>query len=121
MLLAYAPSKPTLPGQWAEAYGPASRYPGDDRVDIVCFDHYGNDDFSDLLVQDCEAVADFAQRHGKVPAICEYGVKNGVQNTQIADWHTRVFLTPVLASPACRNIPFAMTWRNMAPDSYWVP
>merc|ERR1712232_1318636 len=63
----------------------------------------------------------FAAEHGKVPAICEYGVKGGVQNTAIADWHTRAFLKPVLGSAACRNISFAMTWRNTAPDSYWVP
>lgn len=122
MLLAYSPAQPVTLG-WEGAFGdgPDSRYPGDNLVDIACFDHYGFNDFHEGLVADCEAVVQFAAEHGKIPAICEYGVSEGIQNTDIADWHMSSFLQPIVESHACLNISWAMTWRNRSPNRYHVP
>jgi mannan endo-1,4-beta-mannosidase len=124
ILLAYAPSKPTQSkATWDLAYGDGagSLYPGDDRVDIACFDNYGAGDYSQTLLQDCEAVVGFASAKGKVPAICESGVKQGTQNTNISSWFMSAFLDPVVTSSACARVAFTYTWRNSKPDSYWVP
>jgi mannan endo-1,4-beta-mannosidase len=124
ILLAYAPSKPTQSAAvWDLAYGGSatSAYPGDDRVDITCFDNYGPDDYSKALIQDCEAVVDFSNVRGKVPAICESGVRQGTENTNISSWFVSAFLNPILASSTCSHIAFTYTWRNSKPNSYWVP
>jgi hypothetical protein len=39
----------------------------------------------------------------------------------MVDWYISAFLGPVLNSSTCSEIAFAYTWRNSAPDSYWVP
>jgi mannan endo-1,4-beta-mannosidase len=55
LLYAYAPSKPASGGNWKLAFTDA--YPGDERVDIECFDHYGHNDFHEDLLEDCEKVS----------------------------------------------------------------
>jgi len=130
MLIAYAPSKPAAsPASADAAFGPSpvtSRYPGDSLVDVACFDNYGATDAfaADALVADAELVARFAAVHGKVPGICEFGRAKGVQNlnaTSAGAWWTDQVLAPLLGSEAGRRMPFALTWRNSEPDSYWVP
>ena len=143
ILLAFAPSKPTQsPESWQLAYGdgPGSTYPGDDRVDIACFDHYGPDDYHAALISDCEAVVGFAQSRGKVPAICESGVKGGTQNTNKvrvcglpifllcamvllrsylplpqSGWWTEDFLDPIAASSGCSRVAFTYLLRAIFP------
>jgi len=124
VLFAYSPAKPASTGAWDLAFGEgaASAYPGDSRVDIACFDHYGEGDFHEALLQDCDAVSAFAQAHRKVAAICEFGVHKGLPTLEGShpDWFTAAFLVPVLASLACQRIAFAYTWAN-SKNSYWVP
>merc|ERR1711879_260830 len=75
------------------------------------------------MVATCEKVSAFAMRHGKIPAMAEFGISQGIQNTKITDWYSHQFLQPVLASPLCRRIAFAMTWSNFGSGtvSHWVP
>ena len=120
LLYAYSPSKPTI--HWEIAFGDnsmASRYPGDDEVDIACFDRYGPGDFSRDLVGDCTRVSNFASSHGKLLAICEVGVKNGIQEEADPAWYMNVLLQPLLRE--CPRVAYVNTWRNANPDSYWVP
>lgn len=122
LLYAYSPAKPTMRGKWDPAYGddPAvSRYPGDDEVDVACFDRYGPGDFSADLTSDCTQVSAFAQAHNKIAAICETGVRNGIQAEQNPSWYTAALLDPLLRS--CPRLAFVYTWRNGSPSSYWVP
>ena len=121
LLYAYSPSKPSLSYNWDAAYGEdaaTSRYPGDDQVDVACFDRYGPGDYSADLTADCGRVSAFAAAHGKVTAICETGVRSGIQNEPDPLWYTKVLLQPVLRS--CPRIAFAYTWRNSA-SAHWVP
>ena len=140
MLWAYAPSTPTIchppdPGCAAASYSDdsaTSYYPGDDNVDIVCFDHYGQDDYSQSLLADCGFVTDFAASHGKVPAICETGIGGGVQSTNLTNFFTKVLLDAVTRDEKCSRIAYMLTWsegplfaapnRTRGPNSsYWVP
>ena len=120
LVYAYSPSKPSI--DWNRAYGddPAtSRYPGDDEVDIVCFDRYGPGDYSADLSNECQRVVTFATAHNKVPGICETGVRGGIQNEHDPLWYTKSLLRPVLGS--CPRVAFVYTWRNGSPNAYWVP
>lgn len=122
LLYAYSPAKPTMGSNWDKAYGEnpiISRYPGDSEVDIVCFDRYGNGDYSVDLVNDCERVVEYAEAHRKIPAICETGVKSGIQNEHHAWWYRDQLLTPILTK--CPRVAFVYTWRNGSPRAYWVP
>lgn len=121
LIYAYSPSKPSLSYNWEPAYGEdvrTSRYPGDEMVDITCFDRYGPGDFSADLVADCSRVVAFAAAHNKVPAICEVGVRDGIQGERDPSWYVSSLLQPMLQN--CPQIAFAYTWRNSA-KSYWVP
>ena len=119
LLYAYAPSRPTdhLPEQYSY------RYPGDNYVDIIGFDRYNSDgqNYSSLLLSDCETVVLFAEQRNKVAAICESGVKNGVNNTSINSWFMSQFLTPLLNDPIAKKVAYWLTWANTSPTSYWIP
>ena len=122
LLYAYSPSKPTMRGKWDPAYGDdpdVSRYPGDDEVDVACFDRYGPGDFSADLTSDCTQVSTFAKAHNKIAAVCETGVRSGIQGEQNPSWYTAAFLEPLLRS--CPRLAFVYTWRNGSPSAYWVP
>ena len=132
VLWAYAPANPSQHGDAAFSVAPSSYYPGDENVDVVCFDHYGKGDFSAALLADCAAAVDFAAARGKIPAICETGVSGGVQNTELADWFTKALLDPITADQKCARIAYALTWSQgplfRAPaqqrandNAYWTP
>ena len=57
-------------------------------------------------------VVHFAEAHGKVPAIAEFGVKTGLHTTLDADWWNRCFLNPIAADPLASKVAYAMTWTN---------
>ncbi len=96
------------------------RYPGDDYVDVIGFDLYEQDDYSDLLVEACRAVVRFAEERGKIAAITETGVSGGLASTSVEDWFTRAFLDPLKADPVARRISWALFWTNSA-RYYWIP
>ena len=63
-------------------------------------------------------VVEFAEAHGKVPAIAEFGVKEGCSNTLDADWWTRCFLDPIVTDPVAARVAYAMTWCNDGPTGH---
>ena len=81
-------------------------------MDIAAFDHYDHghvhppqphhcaaSNFSAEFLQDVHMVVNFAEAHGKVPAIAEFGVKTGCDKTLDADWWTKCFLDPMAEDP----------------------
>ena len=141
-LYAYAPSKPSDNAE--ESYGadPAvTRYPGDSVVDVACFDRYDADwanvrigangnasgnttSYASNLRADCDLVARFAAYRKKLFAICEFGVKGGMAlapASAMQNWWTDSFLVHVVNSASCSRTSWAMTWRNSAPDKYYLP
>jgi len=96
------------------------RYPGDDYVDVVGIDMYEKDDYSQVLVQACRVLVQFAEEHGKVAAITETGVSDGLASTRLYDWFTRAFLRPLKADPVARRVAWALFWTN-GNNTYWIP
>jgi len=124
VLYAYAPSKPSDDPEASYGVTGNSMYPGNEYVDIACFDHYGTkDDFHVDLLDSCRISTAFASTHGKVPAICEVGRHGGSENldTAAATWWDKHFLGPVRSDESCKRTAFALTWANRSPESYWVP
>jgi mannan endo-1,4-beta-mannosidase len=123
LLSVYAPDKPALYfGEWR---GLLERYPGDDLVDVVAFDHYdtGDGNYSSSLADCCAMVAKLAAARSKIPAIAEFGFKKGSEhvNASRSNWFVDSFLRPVvrrMARPP--RVAYAMTWTN-SERSYWVP
>lgn len=89
----------------AEKY--LERYPGDDRIGMVGIDGYqwgSKEDFVAQLEQNLTMLCQFADDHGKIPALTECGLKNLTDPT----WWTST-LTPVLDKHA---ISYFLVWRN---------
>jgi mannan endo-1,4-beta-mannosidase len=98
------------------------RYPGDDYVDVFGVDYYfGNSD--QRLVAAAEIAVALAQARGKVAAITEFGVPDGLSadNVDVEHWFTQDFLNPILASPEARRVAYGLTWRNARTDHFFVP
>ncbi len=115
-LYAYSPGKPTEHGDYN------TWYPGDDVVDIIAFDRYdpGHVNFPDRVVDDCRIVVEFAEQRGKVAAIAETGVKNGLANTQDNSWYINKFFQPVMMDSIARKVSYMLVWKNTSSE-YWIP
>ena len=115
LLMVYAPARPS------ETENYLLRYPGDDMVDIIAFDHYCTKaNFAKAIVADCRIVVNLANTRGKISAIAETGFKKGIQNSSNRNWFTQELLGPILRDPIARKVSYIMTWKNSA-KNYWVP
>jgi len=117
-LYAYSPSGGNLSG----GYG--ARYPGDAYVDICGFDFYGLDSAwpASFLAAAQTSVA-FAEAHDKIPAVTEFGARNGLPNSANTNWYTALFLNPLKDDPVARRAAYALTWRNdpSSATQWWIP
>ncbi len=101
---------------WAYSPGMASdlteekyleRYPGDDRIGLVGIDGYQwgtKEDFEQQLDQNLAMLTAFAQKHGKIAALTECGLKNLTDPT----WWTST-LQPITDK---YPISYLLVWRN---------
>ena len=122
LLFVYSPAKPDRDYKGAFIY----RYPGASQVDVIAFDYYGEHDISRGLASCCKITAEFAHREGKPVAIAEFGWQGGFASKgpqiQVSpSWFTDSFLHPVLNTPECRSISYALTWTNAGPAKYYIP
>lgn len=114
------------------------RYPGDDYVDIVAFDYYNDynsypaeysDSFMESLRTTCQVVKSFADKHGKVAAISETGVRvmkaDGSDNEGILvkdnpikgqNWYAKV---NQIAKET--GMPYFLVWANFGDTNFYVP
>lgn len=93
------------------------RYPGDDYVDLVGMDNYGDLQSAATLAaaaQKMKIVSDFAEQHRKVAALTETGLSNLTQ----ADWYTTVLLKALRLRPV--KLAYALAWANRK-DAFWTP
>lgn len=128
VLLVFAPDQPSF--SITSPLGYAERWPGDAYVDVAAFDHYdhppaphhcADSNFSNEFLQDVHMVVEFAEAHGKVPAVAEFGVKEGCGDTLDKDWWTRCFLEPIANDPVAARLAYAMTWTNNNGTGGFVP
>lgn len=93
-------------------------YPGDNYVDIVCYERYQGGKQTELFISDTrkglKALADFCNSHKKIPALSECGVKSVSEEK----WWTESLLPAIEGA----NIAYIHVWRN-APNSteYYAP
>ncbi len=115
-IYAFSPSYGTV----ADSY--ELRNPGVDYFDIAGVDIYINDREGQVekMVRAMEVIVEYAQEHDKVPALTEFGYRNGINNSSDSLWFTESFLRPVLASPSAHKIAYALTWTNTK-SGVWVP
>jgi mannan endo-1,4-beta-mannosidase len=95
------------------------RYPGDDVVDVLGLDDYG--DFEqkrlDNVVVRLEIISDIAKEKGKIAAFTEAGN----DRLEIENWYTTNLLQVLKATEKTRNIAYVMVWRNSDTTHFFVP
>lgn len=103
---------PSYGGQWTdEQY--LSRYPGDDRVQLIGDDDYqwGTEEaFRTMLDYNLAHITRIAQAHGKLIALTECGYINSPDPT----WWTRVVKPIIEKYPICYLLP----WRNFKKEHF---
>lgn len=103
---------PSYGGQWTEAQY-LSRYPGDDRVQLIGDDGYqwGTEEaFRTMLDYNLSHITQIAQAHGKLIALTECGYANSPDAT----WWTRVVQPIIEKYPICYLLP----WRNYKKEHF---
>ncbi len=96
-------------------------YPGDEYVDVIGFDGYGQGNPKTHwfkvkdMIKGLEDAVDFAAAHGKVAAFTEtgYGTSGEIAyHTEDPDWWTSSVLEPILANEKASRIAWVLTWVN---------
>ena len=93
-------------------------YPGDDYVDIVCYERYQGGNQTQLFIKEVSeglnALSAFCKKHNKVAAMAECGVKSVSEEK----WWTESLLPAIDGS----KLAYVHVWRN-APNSieYYAP
>lgn len=103
---------PSYGGQWTEEQY-LSRYPGDDRVQLLGDDDYQwgtEENFKQMLDYNLSHLTDFARKHGKLIALTECGY----QNSPDATWWSRVLKPIIEKYPICYLLP----WRNYKKEHF---
>lgn len=105
-------------------------YPGDEYVDVIGFDGYGQgnpraDFFTvEQMIEGLETAVDFAAERGKVVAFTETGfdtTKFINYHETNPDWWTESVLEPILASEKASRIAWILTWVNSSWSGPYVP
>ncbi|OLY91767.1 mannan endo-1,4-beta-mannosidase [Cnuella takakiae] len=97
------------------------RYPGDEWVDMVGMDNYGDmgrDGYRlDVASRKLKIVSDYAQRKGKLAAFTETGLES-IPNT---NWWNDVLLKVMRADG--KRLSYVLVWRNdrTSPTHYYAP
>jgi len=120
-----------VPGAWEPAFANLmERYPGDEWVDLVGLDWFGDDSVtkrSELLRVTADLV-NYTEAHGKAAALTGLGYDNGQGGWGLAfctdpQWLRTGLFGPLLAHPVARRLAFACFRRNEAynPAVYNLP
>lgn len=87
-------------------------YPGDDVVDIIGVDNYGDfregSENLDAVTRKLEIVVDYARKTDKVAAFTETGLDRMTNDK----WFTQMLGKSILQSEKAREIAYVMLWRN---------
>jgi len=97
------------------------RYPGDDLIDILGHDNYGDLrslDSKEQAQKALETVVALAEQHSKIAALTETGVGQGQRN---ATWWTDILLPVVKASPETKKLAWVLVWRNADQRQNYAP
>src|SRR5690606_24891389 len=78
LLFAFSPSGGDVANREQYLYG----YPGDEYVDVLGGDYYYLGD-SERMVELVELMVELARERGKVPALTEFGARNGINGFMV--------------------------------------
>lgn len=118
LLYIYAASKVS----WSAYSAFHKWYPGQDHVDILGFDRYSSQTgYAEDMLEDCQAVVNQSRHIGKIVALAETGISNGIQDVTSASWFQKDFMKPMVEDELCQHIVYALTFANENPNRYWVP
>ncbi len=115
LITAYSPDRFEGRAEYLE------RYPGDDVVDIIGHDNYGDlrsSNTKDRICAALETVVALAQERNKVAALTETGV---AQNAANAKWWTDILLDAIKSSDQTRKIAWILVWRNEGRRQNYAP
>jgi len=96
-------------------------YPGDDYIDVLSMDCYG-DPRRPGVMEVLDEIVRLAEQRGKLPALAETGVGVGggyARRNADPNWYVDL-LEALKADPVARRIAYVTTWYNK-PGQYWVP
>jgi len=115
LLFAYSPDRVPNMREYFE------RYPGDDFVDVLGFDDYG--DFNTISATPNRGVATLdsivaeARQRGKIAALTEAGL----EKVTAPNWFNDNLLGQLKAHPQARQIAYLMVWRNARLNHFYAP
>ncbi|MBP7507137.1 MAG: beta-mannosidase [Prolixibacteraceae bacterium] len=114
LLIAFSPDKNF---NTKEEY--LKNYPGDDYVDILGLDDYGDfrENRLDQIVVRLGIIADLAKEKNKISAFTE----TGSDKLAINNWYTTNLLHVLKANDKTRSISYVMVWRNRDTEHFYVP
>jgi mannan endo-1,4-beta-mannosidase len=102
-------------------------YPGDDYVDIIGLDNYGDvgrsggPDSPELqrerFITSLKLITEIAREKDKVAALTETGLEGVSQ----PDWFTRVILEPIMEHDEEIDIAWVLMWRNANTGHHYAP
>lgn len=100
-----------------------SRYPGDDYVDVIGMDNYGDFDNQgqagvDRANAKLKIVSDLAKSKVKIAALTETGYRVTSSNLPVTGWFSNHLYTALTANEV--EVAFVMFWNNNN-DGYYVP
>ncbi len=114
LLIAYSPDR-----NFDTAQEYLERYPGDEYVDLLGVDNYG--DFTanrlDNVVKKLTIVVDLANEKNKIAAFTE----TGSNCLSIENWYTSNLLQVLKANNKTRSIAYVLVWRNRDREHFYVP
>lgn len=93
-------------------------YPGDDYVDIVCYEKYQGEGGPANFMADVKdglfALSEFAKKHKKIPAMSECGFSSIKED----NWWTQTLLPSIEGA----SIAYVLVWRNYTENpQYYAP
>lgn len=95
------------------------RYPGDEYVDVLGVDWFGDDtpNSQRVLLESCAEAVQFAEDHGKVAGLTAVGFDRGEQCLGLVhclneQWLRTGVIGPVQGHPVASKIRFITFWRN---------
>jgi len=101
------------PDRFADRDVYLERYPGDDLVDILGHDNYGDlrsGETKARVQKALETVVELAEERNKFAALTETGIRASAESN--ATWWTDVLLEVLKSSEATRKLAWVLVWRN---------
>ncbi|MFN8207543.1 MAG: glycosyl hydrolase [Bacteroidales bacterium] len=103
-------------GDFSDEASYRTRYPGDEWVDVLGVDIYGNID-TEAAIRRLGVLVQMAVKTGKIAALTEAG-EEGIKSPE---WFTKHFLLPIKQDKDARGIAYFMVWRNGTDKHFYAP